>query len=53
MAVVIVRGAVTIFGAIQKRTHKTKYKNKVKNKAKRVTTFAIEKLEDQRIYVKK
>ena len=44
----IVRLAITIWGAIQKRSHKSMYKPDKKNEAKRLraTTFTIAMLEE-------
>ena len=48
IAVAIVRRALTIWKAIQKRSHESIYKTHTKIKAKRLraTTYAIAKLED-------
>ena len=49
IAIVIVVRAITILGAIQKRSHESLYKTDIKNKAKRLRaiTFAIAKLEER------
>ena len=49
IAVAIVRRAITIWEAIQKRSHEQIYKTHTKIEAKRlrVTTFAIAKLEER------
>ena len=43
----IVGTAITVYGAIQKRSHKSIYKTNTRNEAKRLraTTLAIAKLE--------
>ena len=49
IAVAIVRRAITILEAIQKRSHEPFYKTHTKIEAKKLkaTTFAIAKLEEQ------
>ena len=46
--------AITIWGAIHKNSHETMYKLDTKNVAIRLraTTFAIAKLEEQKLYGK-